>query len=78
VSRIKETVVNNEPWHVTWYPPGQHQHSTGQSTATIAGTITNHNQNIIAGDASSSDTNTTIRLDGMASSFILHREKNLY
>jgi hypothetical protein len=35
--------------------------------ATLTGTITNHNQNITAGVANSSDSNTTVSFDGMAS-----------
>jgi len=52
-----------------------HSHSTGHSIATLAGTITNHNQNATAGVANSSDTNTTVSLDGMASCCNLQRER---
>jgi len=48
-------------------PPESHQHSSGHSIATLAGLITNHNQNITAGVANSSDINTTVSLDGVAS-----------
>jgi len=37
--------------------------------------ITNHNQDMTAGVANSSDTNTTVRLDGMASCCNLHRDR---
>jgi len=49
------------------YPPVSHRHPSGQSNATLAGTITNHNQNATAGIANSSGINTTDSLDGMAS-----------
>ena len=49
---------------VTLYPPGSYQPSTFHFIANVAGRITtNHNQNIIAGLANSSDTNITVSLD---------------
>jgi len=59
---------------MTWYSSGSHLHSSGHSIATLAGRTTNHNQNITAGVANSSDTNTTVSLDGMASCCNLNRE----
>jgi hypothetical protein len=56
------------------YPAASHNHSSGHSIATLAGTITIHNQNTTAGVANSSDTNTTVSLDGMASCCNLQRE----
>jgi microcompartment protein CcmL/EutN len=44
-----------------------HSHSSGHSFAILTGTITNHNQHITAGVASSRDTNTTVSLEVMAS-----------
>ena len=73
---IKGTAVNDGSSHETWHPPGSHRHSSGHSIATLAGTITNHNQNIRTGVANSSDTSITVSLDGMASCCNLHREKN--
>jgi hypothetical protein len=49
------------------YPAVSQWHSAGHIIATLAGTITNHNQKITAGVANSSDSNTTVSLDGMAS-----------
>jgi len=46
--------------------PESHQHSSRHSIATLAGCITNHNQNITAGVANSSDTTTTVSLSGVA------------
>jgi hypothetical protein len=60
---------------VTWYPPGSHRHSSGHSIATLTGRITNQNQNVTAGVANSSDTTTTVCLDGMASCYDLLREE---
>jgi len=53
-----------------------HRHSSGHSTATLAGTITNHNQNATAGVVNSSDISTTFSLDGMARCCDLQRERN--
>jgi hypothetical protein len=64
---MKGRVVNDLRLHMTRYPPLSHLQFSGHSIATLAGTITNHNQNIRAGDAKRSDTNTTVSLDGMAS-----------
>jgi urease accessory protein UreF len=50
------------PEQMTSYPTGSHSHSLGHSIAILAGRITNHNQNIMAGVANSSDTNTTVNL----------------
>jgi len=72
---IKGTAVNDESLQKTWYPPASHMHSLGHSIATLAGWTTNHNQNVTAGVANSSDTNTTVTLDGMASCCNLHRER---
>jgi len=52
------------------------QHSLGHSIAILVGRTSNYNQNITAGVANSSDTNTTVSLDGMASCCNLHRERN--
>jgi hypothetical protein len=76
VRRIEETEVNDVLTHMTWYPPASHLHSSGISIATLAGTITNHNQNITAGIANSNDTNATVSLDGVASCCNLERESN--
>jgi hypothetical protein len=68
-------VVNGGLLQEMWYTAVSHKHSSGHSIATLAGTITNHNQNITAGVANSSDTNTTVSLDGMASCCNQHRER---
>ena len=57
------------------YPPVSHLHSSGHSFATLAGTITNHNQNAIAGVANSSDISTKVSLDDMAICCNLQREE---
>jgi hypothetical protein len=44
--------------------------------ASVVGWIINHNQNIRAGVANSSDSNTTVSLDDKAKFLDLHREKN--
>ena len=72
---IKGTRFNDIPSHLTLYPPGSHRHFSGQSFATLAGSITNHNQNITAGDVISSDTSTIVSHYGMANCCILHRER---
>jgi hypothetical protein len=69
-------MLNDALLHVTWYPPGTHRHTSGHSIFTLAGTITNHNQNKKAGVANRSNTNTTFSLDDMASCCNLQREKN--
>jgi hypothetical protein len=73
---IEGTVVNDVLLHMTKYPVGSHQHPPGHSTATFAGGITNHNENITAGVANSSDSNSTVSLDGMASCCNLQRERD--
>jgi hypothetical protein len=72
---IKVTAVNDALSQSTSYPPMSHSHPSGQSIATLVGTITNHSQNITAGVANSKDSNSTVRLDGMASCCKLQREK---
>jgi len=78
VRPIKEIAVNDGPIYLTWYPSNSHSHSTGHSMATLAGRLTKHNQKIRRGVASSSDSKTTFRLDGMANSSNLQRERNCY
>jgi hypothetical protein len=46
--------------------PVSHWHSSEHNIATLADKINNHNHNLKAGVVNSSDTNTTISLDGMA------------
>jgi hypothetical protein len=69
------TAVNGVLVHVTRYFSGSHSHPSGLPTADIAGRITNHNQNITADVANSSDSNRTMRVDGMASGCNLQRER---
>jgi hypothetical protein len=76
VKEIKGTAVNDAKEQSTQYPPVSHLHLSGHSIATLAGRVTNHNQNIITGVANSSDTNTKVRLDGMKSCCNLQRERN--
>jgi hypothetical protein len=70
-----EKAVDDEPLHETSRPTLSHTHPSGHSSATLAGTITNHNQMITAGVANSSDSNTTVSLDGAAACCILYRER---
>jgi hypothetical protein len=76
VKCIAGTGLNDVPEHETEYPPVSHSHPSGQSIATLAGTITNHNQKIKAGDVNTSDTKTTARLDDMASGCNLKGERD--
>jgi hypothetical protein len=76
VGKIKGKLSNGELKHATLYPPGAHLHPSGHNLAALARTITNHNQNMTAGVATSSDTNTTVSLDGMSSCCNLHTESN--
>ena len=71
----KGTAFNDVPSQSTTHPPVSHLHSSGHSIATLAGRINNHNQNIRGGVANSSDTNTSVSLDGMASCCNLQRER---
>jgi hypothetical protein len=66
IRRTKGTVVNVEPTHVTKEYSGSHLHPSGHGTATVPGTISNHNQNAITATVNSSDTITTVSLDGVA------------
>jgi hypothetical protein len=68
-------MFNDEPLHETWYSPVSQLHSSGHPIATVAGRITNHNQDIAADVANSSDTNSTISVEGMAGCCNLRREK---
>jgi hypothetical protein len=60
----------------TKYPSQSHLHFSGHALASVVGWIINHNQNVTAGVANSSDTNITVSLDDMASFLDLHRERN--
>ena len=71
----KEIAVNDGPIYLTWYPSKSHPHPTGHSIATLTGRITNHTQKIIVGVASSSESKTTVRLDGIANSSNLQGER---
>jgi len=66
IGKIKGILFNDELEQSTWYSPIPHQHFSGHSIATLAGRITNHNQNVTAGNANSSNTNTTVIRDGIA------------
>ena len=72
---INGAAVKDGPLQLAKYPPCSHLHPSGHRIVTLAGRITNHNQNTTAGVANSSDTNTTVSLDGMASCCDLHRER---
>jgi len=74
--RIKGIAVNDEEEQMISIPPSLHLHSSGQRSATLAGTINNHNQKIKTAVANSSDSNTTVRFDGMARWCNLQRERN--
>jgi hypothetical protein len=76
VGKIKGILFDDEIEQATWYLPGSFQHSTGHCVANLVGWITTQNQNITAGVADSSDTNTTVSIDGMASCCNLQRERN--
>jgi hypothetical protein len=76
VGKIRRILFNEEIEQATWYLPGSFQHSTGHGIANLVGWITTQNQNITAGVANSSDTNTTVSLDGKASCCNLQRERN--
>ena len=76
VGRINEILFKDDSEQSTRFPLVSHQHSSGHSIATLAGCITNNYQNITAGAANISDTNTTVSLDGLASCCNLHREMN--
>ena len=75
VKWINGAAVKDGPLQLAKYPPCSHLHPSGHSTATLAGRITNQNQNTTAGAANSSDTNNTVRLDGVASCWNLQRER---
>ena len=75
VGKIEGILFSGCIEQATWYNTGSCLHFSGHSTATLAGTITNHNQNTRAGVANSIDTNTTVSLDGMASCCDLQREE---
>ena len=57
--------------------PVKHLHTAGQGSANIAGTINNHNQKIKTAVANNSDSNTTVRFDGMARWCNLQREREI-
>jgi len=78
VSWIKGIGFTDRNLHMTLYPPVSHRHPSGHNIATLAGTITKYNQNIRAGVANSSDTNTTVSFDGMESCCNLHRQRGNY
>ena len=63
------------PEHVLKYLPVPHLHYSGHSIATLAGTITNQNQNTKAGEAIRSDISNTVIFDCMASCCKLQRER---
>jgi hypothetical protein len=73
VGNIRGILFNDEIEPATWYPPASYQHSTRYCIANLVRWITTQNQNITAGLANSSDTNTTVSLDGMVSCCNLHR-----
>ena len=75
VAWMKGSAVNDLLEHSTKYPVGSHLHPSGHCIATLAGRITNLNQNATTGVAKSRDTNTTVSLDGMASCCNMHRER---
>jgi hypothetical protein len=75
VRRIDGAMFNDEPLHETWYSPVSQLHSSGHPIATLAGSITNHNQNTAVDVANSSDTNSTTSVDGMAGCCNLHRQE---
>jgi hypothetical protein len=60
-------LFNVELEQLTEYPSLSHLHSSRHADASVVGWIINHNQNTTAGVANSSDTNSTVRLDDMAS-----------
>ena len=66
---INGVAVNDGPSHQTRCFLGSHLHFSGHRFASLPGTITNH-------VANSSDTNTAVSLDGMASCCNLHIERN--
>ena len=72
---IEGILFNPESEQFTLYPSLSHLHSSGHCIATLVGSVTNHNQNIITGVANSNDTNTTVSLDGMAMFCNLHTER---
>ena len=78
VGKIKGILFNDEFEHVTCYPSGSYQHFSGHTFVTLAGRITNHNQNITTVVASSIDTKFTVSFDGMANCCNLHRERNWF
>jgi hypothetical protein len=69
-------LFNPEPEQFTKTPSNSHVHLSGHINSILAGRITNQNQNITTGVAISSDTNTTVSLDGMTGCCNLHRERN--
>jgi hypothetical protein len=58
------------------YPSLRHVHFSGHTVVSVTCWINNLTQNMTAGVANSSDSNTTVSLDGMASCCNLHREKD--
>jgi hypothetical protein len=74
--RIKGILLSDDFEQSTWYVPVLHSHSTGHIIATVAGCITNQNQNMTAGVANINDTNTSTSLDGMVGCCNLNRERN--
>ena len=75
VGKTEGILFSDDIEQETWYSTGSCLHSTGHSNVTLARTITNHNQNTTTGVANSSDTNTTVSLDGMEICCNLQRER---
>jgi hypothetical protein len=73
---FKGILFNPEPEQFTNKQFKSHVLSSGHINSTLPDRITNQNQNITTGVAISSDTKTTVSLDGMAGCCNLHRERN--
>jgi hypothetical protein len=73
---FKGILFKPEPEQFTNTPSDSHLHFSRHINFILAGRITNQNQNITAGAANNSYTNTAITLDGMASCFNLHRGRD--
>jgi hypothetical protein len=76
VGRIEGIISKLETEQSTFNPTSLHLHPSGHSVTALVCWNTNQNQNITAGEANSSDTNTTVSLDAMAIRSNLHRERN--
>jgi hypothetical protein len=77
VGIINGILFNDLEVHLTLYPPGSHWHSSGHIISIVAGRITNHNQNMTTGAANSSDNNTTVSFDAIASCCNLREERKI-